>query len=354
MSSCKKDEDVIPIDNGTSRLWKLEIHDVPSLPALRDVFFSDYNTGYGVGNAGTIIKTVNGGESWEVIHKHDFKEPVTELILTAVHFIDDKIGFIGSEEKFCCFGEELDQGSVFLTTTNGGESWTKKYFPHIKDFYEIIFFDALNGLALARVEEEENSVRKILRTTDGGQNWQPVSIPGIKGIGSYELNARPGIFPVVGIDNNGEEVLLVSNDNGESWQIKDLPAEECNRVYFYNANVGYVSCGLLFFPERVYKTTDGGTTWKNEPGSPFNFSSVVHFNSEHEGIIINGHYHQETSGWEVWDILDYYDVYETRDGGQTWLITTAPKEWYLEGNYFMWDDENFCLLRSDFIRFELK
>lgn len=354
-SSCKQDDDLIPIDySQASRFWNLEIHDVPSLPALRDVFFSSYNNGFAVGNAGTIIKTANGGETWDVINKHDFNEPVTELMLTTVHFIDDKTGFIGSEEKRCCFGEELNLGSVFLTTTDGGETWTKKYFPDIKNFYEIIFFDVLNGLALARVDEEENSVRKILQTTDGGQTWQPISIPGIKGIATYELNARPGIFPVVGTNSNGIEVLLVSNDNGESWKIKDLPAAECNRVYFYNENVGFVSCGLLFFPEHVFKTTDGGTTWNYIPGSPFNFSSVVHFNSENEGIIINGHYHFEVSHGEGWDILDYYDVYETEDGGQEWLITKALKEWYLEGNYFLWDNENFCLLHYDFIRFELK
>ena len=355
MSSCKQDDEIIPKDySQASHLWNLEIYDVPSLPALRDVFFSSYNNGYAVGNAGTIIKTVNGGETWDVINKHDFNEPVTELMLTTVHFIDDKTGFIGSEEKRCCFGEELNLGSVFLTTTNGGESWTKKYFPDIKDFYEIIFFDVLTGLALARVDESGNSVRKILRTTDGGKTWPPVSIPGISGIATYELNARPDIFPIIAINNNGVEVLLVSNDNGQSWKIKDLPAAECNRVYFHNANVGFVSCGLLFFPEHVFKTTDGGTTWEFMPGSPFNFSSVVHFNSENEGIIINGHYHHEVSHGEGWDILDYYDVYETQDGGQAWLITPAPKEWHLEGNYFMWDNKNFCLLNYDFIRFKLK
>jgi len=350
MSSCKSDDDLIPIDySQTSPLWKVDIHDVPSLPALRDVFFSSYNNGYAVGNAGTIIKTVNSGETWDVINKYDFIDAVTELMLTTVHFIDDKIGFIGSSEKRCCFGEELNLGSVFLTTTNGGESWDKKYFPDIKEFYEIIFFDAMTGLALANVDESGNSVRKILRTTDGGQDWQPISIPGINGIATYELNARPNIFPVIGINSIGVKVLLVSNDNGQSWKIKDLPAAECNRVYFYDTNVGFVSCG-----NQVFKTTNGGTTWDFMPGSPFNLFSVVHFNSEDEGIIINGHYHFEVSHGEGWDILDYYDIYETQDGGQEWLITMAPKELALEGNYFMWDNENFCLLKSDFIRFELK
>jgi photosystem II stability/assembly factor-like uncharacterized protein len=275
-------------------------------------------------------------------------------MLTAVHFINDETGFIGSEEKGCCFGDELNLGAVFLKTYNGGNTWTKKYFPDINEFYEIIFFDELTGLALCSVKENDNSIRKILKTEDGGQNWNPVAIQGIKSIATYKLNARPDLFPVVAIDKDDQEVLLISIDNGISWQIKDLPAQECNRIYFFNENVGFASCGLLFFPEYVYETVDGGTNWKFVPGNPFNFSSVVHFYSEKEGLIINGHYHYEVSHGEGWDILDYYDVYETEDGGQEWSITSVLRDCDFEGNYFMRDKNHFCLLGTDFIKFEIK
>lgn len=37
---------------------------------LSSVFFSDENTGYAVGDSGTILKTINSGGKWQIIENN--------------------------------------------------------------------------------------------------------------------------------------------------------------------------------------------------------------------------------------------------------------------------------------------
>ena len=70
-----------------------------------DIFFPSDQIGYSVGNAGSIMRTINGGTSWEVIQHYYLPEEginklaPTKAILESVYFINDSIGFAGDKEK---------------------------------------------------------------------------------------------------------------------------------------------------------------------------------------------------------------------------------------------------------------
>lgn len=72
---------------------------------LRAVHFGDANTGYAVGDGGTVLKTSNAGTSWAKI-----TFPTTDN-LTACWFNSPTVGFIGTAGKI-------------YTTTNGGMTWS--------------------------------------------------------------------------------------------------------------------------------------------------------------------------------------------------------------------------------------
>lgn len=71
-----------------------------------DVFTISQNKAVVVGTNGTILKTTNGGETWEL------KESGTNEILSNVQFVSEQIGYISG------------YNGVFLKTIDGGEAWT--------------------------------------------------------------------------------------------------------------------------------------------------------------------------------------------------------------------------------------
>ncbi len=75
-----------------------------------DVDFPSHNTGYIVGNAGSILKTTDAGATWTFLQKKNTYSKKTAF--RAVHFIDNQNGFITGEH------------GLLWKTTDGGEHWT--------------------------------------------------------------------------------------------------------------------------------------------------------------------------------------------------------------------------------------
>lgn len=48
--------------------WNLNSYEFPKTQAQRDLFFLNEEVGFSMGNAGTILNTLNGGQSWQFLH----------------------------------------------------------------------------------------------------------------------------------------------------------------------------------------------------------------------------------------------------------------------------------------------
>lgn len=66
------------------------------------------NIGWAVGSAGTILKTIDGGVTWESVTSG------TKSELTDINFIDQNTGWI------------VGADGVILKTTNGGSDWAPR------------------------------------------------------------------------------------------------------------------------------------------------------------------------------------------------------------------------------------
>ena len=88
----------------TTGEWKWQ-NPNPQGNALRDVIFVAEESGWAVGDKGTIIHTGNGGKDWEL------QPSTTPLDLMSVHFVDEQTGWAAGKN------------GTIIKTDNGGESW---------------------------------------------------------------------------------------------------------------------------------------------------------------------------------------------------------------------------------------
>ncbi|MFT3845495.1 MAG: hypothetical protein QM725_10610 [Lacibacter sp.] len=182
----------------------------------------------------------------------------------------------------------------------------------------------------------------VWKTSDGGSNWKNISDKYFGGsIGAVAvapsdeniLYAGEGENTMRGNVSEGLGGMWRSDDGGRTWKnigLKD--GRHIIRILIHprNPDVVWVAVmGHLFGPndERgVYKTTDGGKTWKRtlfinnqtgasdlvmEPGNP----SVLYAGTWH---VIRTPYSLESGG-------EGSGLYKSSDGGETWTDVSAKK-----------------------------
>jgi len=113
---------------------------------LFDIDFSTDGTGLAVGTGGTILKTVDGGQTWTSL------QGISDD-LYAVAVVDANTYIVGGYDAW--------------KTENGGNTWEALGFIYVK---EISFTDNMNGYIV-----DGNGIYK---TTDGGLNWSLENEPG--------------------------------------------------------------------------------------------------------------------------------------------------------------------------------
>lgn len=321
--ACKKDDPAQPCAEALSG-WQITPVAYPDIQMQHAVFFPSERVGYTAGNYGSIMKTTDGGASWTVIHSGAFDTYTTRLNLRAIFFTSEQTGFVAGARKTCCYGDELDKGAVLLKTADGGQSWQKRYFENVSNIHDLRFFNENEGLALFSVDIDSNTTeRRLMRTADGGDSWTAVPLP-VRSIDSYTFYASPSTLTLLVTGENGESLLATSADKGRNWSLRNGPWSPCNRLYFIDDHTGFATCGSLFFKETVFETKDGGDTW-TQAEHPMNVSSLIHFNTNTQGFVINPIYTYEKHGWESNAVLQSFEVFQTTDGGASWQKTELDK-----------------------------
>ena len=109
---------------------------------LTDVFFLDDSTGWAVGHDVTIIKTVDGGQSWAVQHY----SPQTDKPLFGIHFKDANNGFA------------IGAYGLFLRTSDGGKSWNKEFHGEFLHPDDLDYINELKDSDPQAYEDETSSI----------------------------------------------------------------------------------------------------------------------------------------------------------------------------------------------------
>lgn len=283
----------------------------------RDMFFINSTTGFVVGYSGAIYKTINSGVSWLK------QNSGTSLGLFSVYFINENTGFASGRAASGCLDEDCGKGAVFLKTTDGGTTWTKKLFNDYIDIKSLHFFNESTGLALIYTPDIPNSRDYyIAKTIDGGNSWKLI-----------DLAIQPTNDKFICVDNivfiAGEnQRIFKSTDLGDHWQTLNIPSlthDNVRSIYFFNKNIG-----LIDGYTNIYKTTNGGLNW-SLVDVPFSAFHLLHFYNENE--VFNVEY---VTAYEGGDFPTFKGAqsYQTNDDGKTWGKSELNNSIYLGLTYF--------------------
>jgi photosystem II stability/assembly factor-like uncharacterized protein len=161
--------------------------------------FVDSRFGWAAGYYGTILKTVDGGETWTHISL-----PNTDLI-RRIQFLDKDRGWLVTH-----------RGRI-MSSKNGGSTWENRYIDDNQiNLRNIKFFDADVGWAVGH----EGT---ILRTSDGGETWIKQSLSNFGGRDLPRLNGLVVLSQSWAMLAGEFGVIAETIDAGNTWTIISAP-----------------------------------------------------------------------------------------------------------------------------------
>lgn len=195
-----------------------------------------------------------------------------------------------------------------MKTYDGGKSWVAKSSGTTEDLHAVAFIDSDTGWVGG-----ENGV--ILKTDGtGGATWvkQTTNVTDgeISAIHFRDVNKGWAT------DNAGR--IFRTTDGGTTWQHTPI-ADYLTSIYFTSDLVGFAvsSSGI------VYKSTDGGVTWPTTQLLPGNALSDITFKPGSDQI-----------GWIVAQVPGVNSAYKTTNGGGSWTpVGDAALGWWYSVSY---------------------
>jgi len=184
--------------------------------SFRGLSVINRNVAWVSGTGGTVLRTVDGGKSWQNIsvpemNKTDFR---------------DITGF----DTHTAIVMGIDKPARFFKTTNGGKTWSLIYY----DDREGVFFDGMSfwnkkyGIAFS---DPVGGHHLLIRTTDGGNTWQDVPLKNIpeKLDPEFGFAASGTGIPVAGRNTvwlgmgGTKSRVFKSEDGGLHWTVAETP-----------------------------------------------------------------------------------------------------------------------------------
>ena len=150
-------------------------NDRRSLRSIRAVDLIDGLNGWAVGDGGLVLKTSNGGVSWEPPAKEFPQELSTFADFRAVAGKGSKVWLTGSP------------GGRIWSSADAGQRWTLQATGQTSPLHALFFQSEDNGWAVG-------TFGTILRTVDGGQTWETARA-GARRAALLSIHARPERLP---------------------------------------------------------------------------------------------------------------------------------------------------------------
>ncbi len=284
---------------------------------IKSVTFINSQTGIAVGNYGAILRSENGGESWNSVsvgYSNDFL--CVRHLSGATAFVTGSNGILLRTTTGGVSWERISTSitdtisSIFFTSQNsgyvacgrgkvyktidGGYTWSEQFTGIFSRLNSIFFLNNDTGFACG-------DYGRALKTTNAGSNWNSIAnIQGADYNSVWFRNSNSG-FIAGGVEGSRE--LRRTTNGGQTWltMFLAITAGELTQIFFVDDNTGYISGEL----NTLFNTTNGGVNWGfvnniTQPGFSFN---TVHFIKSQVGFLggENGIIYKTTDGASVWN-----------------------------------------------------
>ena len=178
----------------------------------------------------------------------------------------------------------------------------------------------------------------LWHTTNNGQSFVPVfDHENVIGIGDIAVNWQDGeIWVGTGEANSSRSSysgigIYKSIDTGRTWQYLGLPeTQHIGKIMLNpkNNNIAWIAAtGHLYSPNKergVYKTTDGGKTWKQTLYIDDNTGAIdMDMNPDNPDELYACMWHRERRAWNFTGSGSTSAIYKSTDGGETWKRITG-------------------------------
>ena len=284
VASCKKDSIIIP----------LQELNLPTSENIRDVIFTDPNSGFAVGGgkfeSGEFHYTTDAGDTW-------ISESLANSRLNAV------FTFPNNEQSYL-----VGIAGLYLNRTNPQTDWSLRFLQPSLELHGIQFLDENTGIAVGgdgfkngviyrfnnsngntdtifhpidhemrdvQYLDEQNVIAVgyglVTKSMDGGASWTPNSI------GGDFFYATDFPTPQVGYIIGHYGMILKSTDSGNSWKKlrKTHTLFGIRKIFrdvkFINQDTGFIvgNDGL------IWRTDNGGDAWSEAESTPdVNFNAI--------------------------------------------------------------------------------
>ena len=291
---------------------------------LRSVFFVDHDSGWAVGDRGTILRTEDGGRNWNSI---SFPR---DVIWSEVFFLNEKVGWIVGGH----YRGSLDRSvGVMIRTIDGGKTWQNHSRNGIPFVRKIYFTDEQKGWLFC----DSNPLHPsgLLATKDGGHQWR--NAPGI-------ANKKMKIARQL-----DQSATYVGIDDMNRWIQLDRTVE-VGRTVPFDQPTELVQSGSLFVSTADGKLFEKSYRGKWKAAGTKVTASTVNWNAvstRGEAVYVVGspghmiqHRVPGSTEWESqrtgqtgalhdvffldeqrgWAVGELGKILSTRDGGQTWTM----------------------------------
>lgn len=282
------------------------------------------------------------GQSWEKIHQLD-----NGMIFEALHSGNSTYllnNFAGSLELYRSSnaGEKWDFGLksgtsisphcatlasenlIFISYGQKGDLYLIRYEPNSISEMKIesdvrittMHHDGFSVGIAGNDLSLGGSGKEFFTTNNGWSSSKKHTTTNLKHVWCYQYKNIPRIkYSYINYLDSNSSYYNYSIDLGQTWQQHKIGDFEARKMFFLNADTGWV-CGDLLFKEGkffayksiIMKTTDGGESWVTQlekSSSNMVYLSQIKFITADIGIAVS-------SGIEP-------IVFTTTDGGETWL-----------------------------------
>mgnify|MGYP003394289958 CR=1 FL=1 len=281
------------------------------------------------GTGGTVIRTVDGGKTWNVMtvagaEKLDFRD---------IEAFDRNTAYVLSIGN--------GESSRIYKTTDGGASWKQQF----KNKNEKAFFDAIACWDMKNCIAMSDPVdgHYVLVATTDGENWKPIvsnQMPAAKeGEAAFAASGTclivSGKNDVYLVSGGNDARVFRSTDRGLTWTVAETPVTKGTlgsgifSIAFRNALHGVLVGGNYEKPTEsklnLAFTGDGGKTWHDGKGLT-GYRSAVAFIDDKTMIAVG------TNGTDIstdrgatWKKLGSEDLNSVAAKGKKAVWAVGPK-----------------------------